>query len=193
MSVLVKICGMTDGAGIEAAVAAGADALGFVFYAPSPRNLAPERAADLAALVPAHISRVAVMLHPKADEWLDVQRVMRPDVLQTDLDDFAYLDVEHGIEKWPVVREGAVPQALPPTFVYEGSESGKGQTVDWQGAAKLARQGKLVLAGGLTAANVAKAISEVRPYGVDVSSAVESAPGVKDAAKIRAFIEAAKA
>ncbi len=193
MSVLVKICGMTDSAGIRAAVAAGADALGFVFYAPSPRNLTPERAAELAAEVPAHILRVAVMLHPEAEHCLTVQRVMKPDVLQTDYADFDYLSVDAGIAKWPVVREGAVPATLPQTFLYEGSNSGKGQTVDWKAAATLARKGCLILAGGLSAANVAAAIAEVGPYGVDVSSAVEAKPGVKDVDKIRAFIEAAKA
>lgn len=195
MTVLVKICGMTDADAVEAAVAAGADALGFVFYDKSPRNLNPAGAAQLAAKVPSHVRRVAVMLHPDRKLWLDVASILQPDVLQTDRDDFSYLDVDDGIEKWPVLREGAVPvdAALPATFVYEGRRSGQGEKVDWQYAAKLARRGRLILAGGLTTANVAAAISEVAPFGVDVSSAVESEPGVKDVAKIEAFIEAAKA
>lgn len=192
MTVLVKICGMTDDAGIEAAIEAGADALGFVFYAPSPRNLTPRRAAELAAAAPSNVLRVAVMLHPEAEDWLAVQQALQPDVLQTDYEDFDYLDVQDGIEKWPVIREGAVPCELPAAFVYEGSQSGKGQKVDWQVAATLAKQHKLILAGGLTADNVAAAIGEVQPYGVDVSSAVESQPGVKDAKKIRAFVQNAK-
>jgi len=193
--VLVKICGMTDAQAIDAAAAAGADALGFVFYEQSPRNLSPEAAAQLAAKVPAHVRRVAVMLHPDRELWLEVASRLQPDVLQTDSDDFSYLDVDQGIEKWPVLREGAVPEdaALPDTFVYEGRRSGRGEKVDWQFAAGLARRGRMILAGGLTTANVAAAISEVAPFGVDVSSAVESRPGVKDVAKIEAFIEAAKA
>ena len=192
---LVKICGMTDAQAIDAAAAAGADALGFVFYEQSPRNLSPEAAAQLAAKVPAHVRRVAVMLHPDRELWLEVASRLQPDVLQTDSDDFSYLDVDQGIEKWPVLREGAVPEdaALPDTFVYEGRRSGRGEKVDWQFAAGLARRGRMILAGGLTTANVAAAISEVAPFGVDVSSAVESRPGVKDVAKIEAFIEAAKA
>ena len=191
MSTFVKICGMTDAAAIRAAVDAGADAVGFVFFHKSPRNITPSRAADLAASVPAGVRRVAVMLHPDAALWAEVQATLRPDVLQTDSDDFSYLQVDAAIEKWPVVREGAMPAGG--TFVYEGKMSGKGETVDWNIAAALARRGNMILAGGLTAANVATAINKVSPFGVDVSSAVESAPGVKDTGLIRTFIEAAKA
>jgi len=190
---LVKICGMTAESAIDAAVDAGADALGFVFYAPSPRNLAPLRARELAARVPSRVRRVAVMLHPDIGLWREVERVLRPDVLQTDFEDFSYLEVDPGIEKWPVLREGAVPGMLPETFVYEGRSSGRGETVDWDAAAPIARRGRMILAGGLDAGNVGEAIRIVRPWGVDVSSAVESRPGIKDAGKIRAFIEAARA
>ena len=190
---MVKICGMTDERAVQAAVDAGADALGFVFFDKSPRNLSPERAAGLAARVPQHVRRVAVMLHPDAGLWDEVSRVLRPDVLQTDAGDFSYLSVEHGVEKWPVLREGAVPDYFPATFVYEGPKSGMGETVDWEIAAEIARQGQMILAGGLGVDNVAAAIAKVMPYGVDVSSAVESQPGVKDVDKISAFVEAAKA
>lgn len=195
MTVLVKICGMRNADAIAAAVDAGADAIGFVFFDRSPRNLSPRRAARLAAAIPSHVRRVAVTLHPDPLFWIELQEILRPDVLQTDVCDFAYLDVDDAIEKWPVLREGAVPgDGLPAgPFVYEGRVSGAGETVDWRLAAELARCGQMILAGGLTAANVATAVAEVAPYGVDVSSAVESAPGVKDIAKIEAFIEAAKA
>lgn len=195
MSTFVKICGMTDGHGIAAAVEAGVDALGFVFYDRSPRNLQPHEAAKLAAAVPASVRRVAVMLHPDPGLWLQVQRVLHPDILQTDDEDFAGLQVEEGIEKWPVLREGATMSLarLPDTFVYEGRQSGKGVTVDWERAAEIAQHGRMILAGGLDATTVAAAIRRVRPYGVDVSSAVESAPGKKDAGRIRAFVAAARA
>jgi phosphoribosylanthranilate isomerase len=195
MTTLVKICGMTDEQAVREAVEAGVDALGFVFYEPSPRNLAPARAATLAAAVPSHVRRVAVMLHPDAGLWNEVSHVLRPDVLQTDREDFRYLTVPSGIEKWPVVREGAVPDQLAPQeiFVYEGRQSGQGSLVDWETAAAIARRGRMILAGGLSADNVAQAIAKVTPFGVDVSSAVESQPGVKDVRKMRAFIEAAKA
>lgn len=190
---MVKICGMTDRNAVHAAVAAGADAIGFVFYAKSPRNLRPDDAVRLAAGVPQHVLKVAVMLHPDASLWDEVQRTLKPDVLQTDSADFSYLAVDEGIAKWPVIREGSLPADLPGTFVYEGARSGHGETVDWTIAAELAAQAQMILAGGLSVGNVARAIVKVMPYGVDVSSAVESAPGVKDAAKIAAFVEAARA
>lgn len=195
MTVMVKICGMSDAAAIAAAVEAGADAIGFVFFEKSPRNVAPEAAARLAAAIPSHVRRVAVTLHPDPLMWVEIEEILRPDVLQTDFGDFSYLDVADGIEKWPVLREGAVPESGPPAgpFVYEGRMSGVGETVDWGVAAELARHGRMILAGGLTAGNVATAIEEVAPWGVDVSSAVESSPGVKDIRMIEAFIAAAKA
>lgn len=190
---LVKICGLTDGAAVAAAIEAGADALGFVF-ADSPRRIGVQRASQIAAEVPAAIKRVAVMMHPSNAEWQEVRRGFRPDVLQTDLADFAYLDVSAEILRWPVLREGATAAGnrLPEIFVYEGRLSGRGETVDWETAASMAKRGKMILAGGLTVGNVAEAIHEVAPFGVDVSSGVESAPGRKDPAKIRAFIEAVR-
>ena len=195
MTVLVKICGLTDHEGVHAAVAAGADALGFVFYEKSPRNLSPEKAARLAADLPANVIRVAVMLHPDVGLWNEVRDVLRPDVLQTDSEDFSYLHVPGEIARWPVLREGSVSgqDEFPPTFVYEGTRSGHGQTVDWDLAATIARRGQMILAGGLTTGNIAAAIAKVAPYGVDVSSAVESQPGKKDVALIAAFVAAAKA
>jgi phosphoribosylanthranilate isomerase len=195
MTTLIKICGLTDAAAVSAAVSAGADAVGFVFYDKSPRNLTPERAARLAAIVPAGIRRVAVMLHPDEALWREVSDALRPDILQTDLGDFSYLDVAKDIEKWPVLREGSVPEngLLPATFIYEGTRSGQGKAVDWDAAAGIARRGRMILAGGLTVDNVADAIARVAPYGVDVSSAVESAPGKKDVTLIAAFVAAARA
>jgi len=195
VSTFVKICGMTDENAIAAAIAAGADAVGFVFFEKSPRNIRPARAAELAAAVPAHVRRVAVTLHPDQSLVDAIQNELRPDVLQTDLGDFAELVIDDGIEKWPVVREGAVPASGLPagTFVYEGRKSGKGETVDWRVAADIATRGHMILAGGLSVDNVAAAVRQVAPFGVDVSSAVESQPGVKDPALVTAFVERAKA
>lgn len=193
MSVFVKICGMTDANAVRAAVEHGADAIGFVF-AKSVRRVSAAEAVELSAGVPASVLRVAVMLHPTKDEWREVRDVFRPDVLQTDAADFASLDVADEIERWPVFREGALlPDPLPPTFVYEGPKSGQGQTVDWSRASDIASRGRMILAGGLGPGNVTDAVRRVAPFGVDVSSAVESAPGTKDPAKIAAFIEAARA
>ena len=92
-----------------------------------------------------------------------------------------------------VLRGAAsVDNEISHTFVYEGQKSGHGEKVDWKIAANLAKRGQMILAGGLSAGNVAAAIREVAPYGVDVSSAVESEPGRKNPAKIQAFVAAAR-
>ncbi len=194
MSCLIKICGLKYAATVDAAVEAGADAVGFVF-AKSVRRVTARQAAFIAANVPEHILRVAVMRHPSVEEWEEVQTIFCPDILQTDAEDFRYLDVSDDITKWPVIREGKVPGNgdLPGTFVYEGVESGQGETVDWSIAGRLAERSKLILAGGLSPENVADAIRQVGPFGVDVSSAVESSPGTKDPDMMRAFIEIVRA
>ena len=193
MTTFVKICGMTDDVAVKAAVAAGADAVGFVFHERSPRNLPVDLALNLASLIPDGVLTVAVTMNPDPALWGLIQDMLQPDVLQTDADDFRYLQVGADIQKWPVIREGKMPQTVPELFVYEGIKSGQGQTVDWSIAAGYSQHGRMILAGGLSAANVAEAIKLVRPYGVDVSSAVESSPGNKDPDKIKAFVEAAKA
>ena len=192
MSVFVKICGLRKPEHVRAAVDAGADAVGFVF-AESVRRVTPAQAAAISANVPLTVKRVAVMLHPTNDEWQEVLRDFAPDVLQTDAEDFTALDVPDSIECWPVVREGTSLAESRTTYIYEGRKSGQGETVDWSRAAAIAIEGSMILAGGLAAANVAEAIATVRPFGVDVSSAVESAPGQKDIRLIREFVSAAKA
>jgi len=107
--------------------------------------------------------------------------------------DFETLQIPAAVERWPVYREG---QAAPDTdgrYVYEGANSGQGKTVDWSTAARLARRGNMLLAGGLNAGNVATAIRAVRPFGVDASSGLESAPGKKDPERITDFINAVRA
>lgn len=189
----VKICGLSSAEQVQAAVDAGADAVGFVF-ADSVRRIDPADAAAISNTVPDTIKKVAVMLHPSNQEWEVVLGAFRPDVLQTDAGDFPGLNVPGNIECWPVFREGnKVTDTLLSRFVYEGPKSGQGETVDWAQAANVARLGSMILAGGLSASNVGEAIATVRPFGVDVSSAVESAPGEKDPDMIREFISAARA
>lgn len=191
MSLMVKICGMTDEQAVNAAVRAGADAVGFVF-AESPRRITPQQARSISKRISPGVMRVAVMLHPDHDAWREVLDVFQPDVLQTDAADFDYLDVPAHIRRWPVIREGDTVDTMPSQFVYEGRNSGKGETIDWDLAARLARRGAMILAGGLDARNVGAALARVRPFGVDVSSAVESEPGRKDPQKIRDFINAVR-
>lgn len=193
MSLLVKICGVTTEEAINAAVAAGADALGFVFHGPSPRSIEPVRAAALTAALPASILRVAVTLHPSQALVDRVLAEFEPDVWQSDADDFAGLALPPTIARWPVWRSGNGSSAPPPRLLFEASVSGAGAKADWQAAGALAKRCGLILGGGLDAANVGAAIAAVRPYGVDVSSGVERGPGIKDPAMIRAFIEAARA
>lgn len=194
MSLLVKICGVTTEEAINAAVAAGADAIGFVFHGPSPRSIEPVRAAALASAVPASILRVAVTLHPSQTLVDRVLAVFEPDVWQTDAVDFEPLQLPATIAQWPVWRsDSAPPQTPPPRLLYEAHASGVGARADWAVAASLARRCGVILGGGLDAANVGAAIAIVHPYGVDVSSGVEREPGIKDPALIRAFIGAARA
>jgi phosphoribosylanthranilate isomerase len=194
MSMVVKICGLRDAATVEAAVAAGANAIGFVF-APSRREVSVEQAIAAAASIPSNVSRVAVMRHPAPAAWDAVRDGFVPDVLQTDAEDFAGLDVPDEIARWPVFREGGAAPGTGFTgpFVYEGPSSGAGETVNWEQAAALSENRQMILAGGLDAGNVVAAIAMVRPWGVDVSSGVEAAPGEKDTGRIREFIRAARA
>ena len=193
----VKICGLSSEEHVRAAIAAGADAVGFVF-ADSVRKVDPAHAAAITKSVPVTVKKVAVMLHPSSDEWHTVLQDFVPDVLQTDADDFEDLDVPAAVKCWPVYRDsnmvtGTELNKVTGTYLYEGRRSGSGETVDWAAAALVAKRGNMILAGGLSVANVAEAITTVRPFGVDVSSAVEAAPGQKDTGLIREFINAAKA
>lgn len=201
MAIWVKICGLTTRAAVEAAVAAGADAIGFVF-APSKRQVTAAQAVQLAQGVPRRIPRVAVLLHPTQSQLDEVWSAFRPDVLQTDIADLATLRVPAGLAVMPVIRSGVRlkpdPHKDPTTsahsrVLFEGPVSGVGSTSDWHSAAQLARTTQLVLAGGLNATNVADAIAAVRPFGVDVSSGVEASPGIKDPARIHEFVRRARA
>jgi phosphoribosylanthranilate isomerase len=192
MSVFVKVCGLREKQHVADAVEAGAGAVGFVF-AESRRKITPGIARSISDIVPRHVKRVAVMMHPTEDDWLAVLEQFEPDVLQTDVEDLDGLDIPAHVECWPVYREGKTRPDTIATYVYEGLKSGQGETVDWSAAAALARRGRMVLAGGLGPDNVAAAIRTVRPFGVDASSALESSPGQKDSTLIREFISAANA
>jgi phosphoribosylanthranilate isomerase len=190
----VKICGISTPEAVEAAVEAGADALGFVF-AESPRQVTPEQAKTLCAGVPAHVVRVAVMRHPHKEHWERVLEVFEPTWLQSDAEDFRWIKLPASSTALPVYRDSNAPadSDLPDRLLYEGTHSGSGRVADWDEAKGLARVAEVILAGGLTADNVVDAISFVRPWGVDVSSGVERAPGEKDPDKIREFVARVRA
>jgi phosphoribosylanthranilate isomerase len=190
VSVWIKICGLTSIDAVHAAIECKVDAVGFVF-ALSKRQIRPSHAAELARAVPAHIAKVAVMLHPSQQEVDEILRSFRPDVLQTDASDFESLSLPRELHQLPVVRVADVSISAP-RVLFEGAVSGQGKLANWDTAASMAKRMQLVLAGGLTPMNVAQAIAAVRPFGVDVSSGVENAPGCKDPEKIREFVHQAR-
>ncbi len=192
-SMWIKICGMTSADAVAAAAEAKVDAIGFVF-APSPRQVTPGQAAQLAALAPAGMLRIAVTQHPLQMKVDEICRILKPDYLQTDVEDLRELRIPSHVRVLPVVRFGRkTPNPLPARMLFEGPTSGIGELADWGRAAELAHQTELILAGGLSTQNVAEAINAVRPFGVDVSSGVEQTPGIKDPARIYEFVRAARA
>jgi len=189
----IKICGLRTAAAIEAAAEAGADAVGFVFHAPSPRHLEPAVARALQAAVPPGVERVAVFLHPSQALVDAALEAIAPDWVQTDAEDLDRLRLPPGQRVLPVLRSGGpLPAPLPTRCLFESGRSGAGERADWSAAAGIARRTELVLAGGLDPESVAEAVRTVGPFGVDVSSGVERERGVKDAALVREFIRAAR-
>jgi len=193
----IKVCGMTDAGAVAAALAAGVDAIGFVF-APSVRRVTPEQAASLAAPARGKVLCVAVTLHPDAALLQEIFSQFRPDVLQTDAQDLATIVLPPNVAAWPVLRgqpSGEAMSCLQPgqRLLFEGPRSGTGKVADWSAARTLAAGHSLILAGGLSPTNVAEAITTVRPFGVDVSSGVEESPGRKCPALIELFVSRARA
>jgi phosphoribosylanthranilate isomerase len=198
----IKICGITREHDLDAAVSAGADALGFVFYPPSPRRLDLRRAAELVRRVPPFVTRVGLFVNPDSAVLAETLAEVDLDLIQFQGDESPafceqfgrpYLKVARmrpGIDLLEFAR--AYPSArglLLDTYV-EGY-GGAGRSFDWSLVPKSLPL-PVVIAGGLTADNVASAIRLLRPAGVDVSSGVEAAKGIKDAAKIAAFIAAVR-
>ncbi len=188
----IKICGMTTPEAVRAALACEVDAIGFVF-AKSVRQVSAAVACELAAPARRKVACVAVTRHPSRAEVDEILRDFKPDILQTDIEDLATLALPKELSVLPVLRPGSESACeLPRRVLFEGPVSGSGQTTDWDAAAGLARRNEVILAGGLNPENVGAALRHVRPFGVDVSSGVESAPGVKSADKIESFVAAAR-
>ena len=195
----VKICGITSEEDALLAIAMGADAVGFVF-APSSRQLAPGRAADIVKRLPPEIMTVGVFRDDAPDRVVDI--VQHSGLAAAQL---------HGHEsagdaRWIRERIRVVIKAFPggdrelrnvdaygaDIVLLDSASPGSGRVFDWSLAEGAPSGHRLMLAGGLNEDNVGEAIRRVRPWGVDVSSGVESAPGVKDPRKLRAFINAAR-
>lgn len=194
MDVVVKICGLTTPEAVEAVVCAGADRAGFVF-APSPRQVSARQAAQLAAALPPRIERVAVFKHAEQGVVDAVLDAFRADWVQADVHSLARLRLPAHVRPLPVVRDGQADElvCMPSPLLYEAPVSGQGVRADWQAAATLASRHWLMLAGGLNPGNVGEALRRVRPAGVDVSSGVERATGVKDPQRIADFLAAVRA
>jgi len=197
----IKICGITESDPAIMALENGADALGFVLVE-SPRQVTVKRAEEILAELPRPFEPVGVLRHIDDDTLLDDYSHSCFGVLQVEAENPFWRDEHYGMFLWRVFRLGTegVAKALNESWVQrlkqpiliEGPRSGVGETCDWTEAAKIARQRRIILAGGLTPDNVADAIRTVRPYGVDVSSGVESTPGKKDPLKIRDFLQAVR-
>jgi len=203
MRTRVKICGITRPADAAAAAAAGADAIGLVFYPQSPRYLAAERALGIRDALPPFVQTVALFVNPDAAQVAQVIGRVRPAMLQFHGDETPAFCAQFGMPyikacrvKSGVRSEVDLLEYLRPfsgaaawlldSYVQE--YGGVGESFDWS-LAPQRRERPLILSGGIERGNVAEAIRRVRPWGVDVSSGVESAKGIKDAAKIAAFIE----
>lgn len=200
----VKICGLTRLDDALAGVEAGADALGFMLYARSPRAVTPEQVRAITRALPPFVARVGVFVDASAEEIRAAIRVAGLDTLQlhgAETPEFcAQFDLPV-IKAFRVADESVLAE-LPKYAVAAhlldawspAAHGGTGTTFNWAIArAAVAAGHRVVLAGGLTPDNVARALAEVRPFGVDVSSGVESAPGRKDPAKLRAFCAAVRA
>jgi phosphoribosylanthranilate isomerase len=202
----VKICGITNVEDALAAVAAGADAVGFVFHKESPRRVTSDVVKRIVAQLPPFVLPVGVFVNEDIKIVRDLMDECGLALAQLHGDEAAaYCDLL-GRPVLKAIRlkdRGSLLSLAEYTgrsrvrgFVLDAfsavSYGGTGQLTDWSLAAEAARTVPVVLAGGLTPANVAEAVQKVKPYGVDVSSGVESRPGRKDHEKIRAFIKAAK-
>jgi len=193
-SFIVKICGITNEEDARIAIQAGANALGFNFYPKSPRCIAPERARQIAAAVPGDYLKVGVFVKPSVKRLLQVASEVPLDVVQLHGDSVG-LPSSPTLRVWRALAATAAP---PPA--YPGIEAylldsptprhgGSGETFDWSLAARFPH--RAIIAGGLDASNVAEAIRVASPWGVDSCSRIESAPGKKDAQRVRDFICAA--
>lgn len=199
----IKICGLTREEDVDAAVAAGADAIGFVFYPPSPRYVAPQRAAELARRIPPFIDVVGLFVNEKPEVVQAICHQVPINLLQFHGDedhaycrqfDRAYLRaarVRPGIDLVEFARAFPESRGLLLDAFVEGYGGG-GHVFDWM-LIPPDLPGFLVLSGGLNAENVGEAIQRVRPAAVDVSSGVELRKGIKDHAKIAAFVAAVRA
>lgn len=196
---LVKICGITRPEDAEAAAQAGAAAVGFIFWPESPRYVDPFRARAIAARLPPFVTTVGVFVNQAADYIMGVASLVRLGAVQLHGDETPDAGAALPLPVIKAITLGDARLATWPartTILLDAHDpvrrGGTGQTIDWNAAAAVAAQRRTLLAGGLTPENVREAVTRVRPFGIDVSSGVERAPGIKDPERIRALFESLK-
>lgn len=198
----VKICGITSIEDALHAVRCGADAIGFVFHEESPRFVSHRRAAEISQRMPEHVSKIGVFVNAPQKFIHDIISHVKLSAVQLHgsegPDDLVNYEISV-IKAFRVTDEFDVEvmrNYIVDAFVLdahkEGKQTGTGRVYDWNIAVRAKEYGKIILSGGLTPENVEEAVRFVRPYGVDVSSGVESSPGKKDPGKVREFIIRAK-
>jgi phosphoribosylanthranilate isomerase len=203
MSVKVKICGITNVADGLAAAEAGADMIGLMFYDRSPRHVNFEHAAEISRALSPFIVKVGVFVNPDEDTVMRAIGDCGVTLLQFHGEETPEFCTQFGVMSMKAfrVRDAdsllALPNYATDAFLLDAyspdAHGGTGAKFNWDLAITAKQQGRpIFLAGGLTPENVGAAVQQVQPFGVDVSSGVESAPGMKDPAKVRAFIQAAK-
>ncbi len=199
----IKICGITREQDLSAVAACGADAFGLVFYEKSPRHVSVLQAAKLMHAAPPFLTAVGLFVNPSVDYVREVLASVPLDVLQfhgEETPEFCAqfgrswlkaIRVRPGVDLVECAARYAGAQGLLLDAYVEGTQGGTGESFDW---ALIPRNLTLpvILSGGLHAGNVAEAVRQVQPYAVDVSSGVEAAKGIKDAAKVAAFVKEVK-
>ena len=198
-----KICGITRVEDVRTVVRSGADALGLVFYEKSPRHVTVQQAMELARAIPPFVTLVGLFVNPSTDEVRDVLRHVPLDVLQFHGEEepefcaqfnqpyLKAIRVRPGVDLVQCAARYSGAQGLLLDAFIEGTHGGTGESFDWS-LIPHDLPLPVILSGGLHVGNVVEAIRQVRPYAVDVSSGVEAAKGIKDPAKVAAFINEVK-
>lgn len=203
MSVKVKICGITSVADGRAAADAGADMIGLMFYERSPRHISFATAAEISRALPPFIIKVGVFVNPDEDTVMRAIGECGVTLLQFHGEETPEFCTQFGVMSMKALRvRDATSLEMLPNYATDAylldayspeAHGGTGAKFNWDLAIGAKKLGKpIFLAGGLTPENVGAAVSQVQPFGVDVSSGVESAPGKKDPAKVQAFIKAVR-
>lgn len=203
MRLKIKICGITRVEDALEAASLGADAVGFVFHPPSPRYIEPEAAAEIVEKLPALITVVGVFVDLPREKVREIAARAGLQVIQLSGSESPEYCLSLGLkwikairlkepEDWSLFASYGKDRDFLLDSRVEGSHGGTGRTFNWEWAAGAGKYGRIILAGGLTAENVAQAVRLVNPVGVDVSSGVEKAPGIKDHRKMAAFVQAVR-